>query len=334
MIGKALRLVFYAFVVGVVVLDAAAALAQGSNGALTGPQLSVNRSEAAPGDTVNLAFVGWHARHVDIAVCGNLAKRGSADCNMAGALGNTMVDGERQTTDFLVSAPPVPCPCVIRAWSNATDESAVAPIVITGQPVAPVVDPNAGKAPLDVTIEAEAAPAGFFSALRSALGGPTEYVVTVKVHNPSTDSFQKVTVAGSAGRSSTRDVASFDLQPTPLASGQTWEATTHATLPAPVLGSYVWHATASGGGPAATAASTTHRTPVLLLFLVSVLLVDLGMIVYRFFLRDRLARRKAGPDDDDGGDTDRPPPDPPPGWAAEEAEVRLGRPGAPVGASP
>ena len=80
-------------------------------------------------------------------MCGNLAKRGSTDCNMPASQGVRLyhVD-DSPLTAFVVSAPPGTCPCVIRASSD-TGEVAYAPIEIRGVPTGPVVDPFSDEPP-------------------------------------------------------------------------------------------------------------------------------------------------------------------------------------------
>ena len=70
-----------------------------------------------------------------------------------------------------VAVPTTDCPCVIRVSNSATGELAVAPIVITGHPVGPIIDPPTLDGLIELTITAREAPSGLMPALRSQLGG-------------------------------------------------------------------------------------------------------------------------------------------------------------------
>jgi hypothetical protein len=176
---------------------------------------------------------------------------------------------------------------VVRASSTAQDEVAVVVVRLGGVPVAPVVEPSAGP-PIAVTVHARPAPRGLAASARSALGGPTAYEVTVSVRNQSADTLSGITLAGSAGRSRDDDAVSFTIpSPGSLAPGQRWEHETRVTLPAPVLGRFVWQVAASGAGPAIHAVTSVRRVPMGFVLLMAVLIVDVAAIVGR-----RITRRE------------------------------------------
>ena len=228
--------------------------------ALSGPTLTLDQTVVDPGQQITVIFTGWQGRLVTLSVCGNLAKRGSTDCNMPASQGVRLyhVD-DSPLTAFVVSAPPGTCPCVIRAGSD-TGEVAYAPIEIRGVPTGPVVDPFSDEPPLAVTVKAVPDPDGIGATIKSWLGGPTPYEVTVTVQNQATEAFSAVAVNGAVGRSTEVDMAGFDLFPGALAAGQTWTGTTRVTVPAPVIGEFDWRVLASGAGPV-TETSSSYPVP-------------------------------------------------------------------------
>lgn len=277
-------------------LVASAAVGAGPVGAqpapAVGPVISLGKATLRPGEGVVVTFAGWTARVVTLSVCGNLAKRGSADCNMVTARAVELASaGGAARVEFFVSAPPVDCPCVIRASSTSQDEVAVAPIDLVGVPVGPVVDPYLGPL-VSVSLDARAAHSGFLAAVRSALGGPTTYDVTVSVRNLSAEALSKLGLSGSAGRSGTSEVVSFDVpSPETLGPGQAWTHQTRVTLPAPVFGRFVWRVTASGAGPAVHADSSTRHMPIALVLLATILVADLLFMLWRRVVWRRRAHR-------------------------------------------
>jgi len=271
--------------------------------ALSGPTLTLDQTTVDPGQQITVIFTGWQGRLVTLSVCGNLAKRGSSDCNMPASQGVRLyhVD-DSPLTSFVISAPPGTCPCVIRGSSD-TGEVAYAPIEIRGVPIGPVVDPFSDEPPLAVTVTAVPAPHGIGATLKSWLGGPTDYDVTVVVHNQATEAFSAVAVNGAVGRSTEVDLAGFDLFPGPLGAGQTWTGTARVTVPAPVIGDFSWRVLASGAGPVTETSSSSRAVPWLLIVLVLLLVGDVVAVIVRWVQRRRARRAESG-EPPVGGSTD------------------------------
>lgn len=257
-----------------------------------GPEVTVDRSEVDPSGRVVLTIDGFEAGAVTISVCGNEANRGSADCNMVASRGLRLNrDGSPTTVAMPVAEPPVACPCVLRVSSPNNDEVAIVPIALTGHPVEPVVgSPELGQA-LAVSVSAEAASGNLLGRLRSSLGGPTAYDMTVTVRNGSTAALSRVAVTASVGRGGDDDLVTIEI-PTVgrLGPGETWQHVVRVELPAPVLGGVTWRASASGAGPAAAAEQTTRHVPVLLFALTVVFAGDVVALASRQITRAR--RRK------------------------------------------
>lgn len=275
---------------------------------VTGPTVALDRYEVAPGDQIVLTIDGFDAPGVTISVCGNEARRGSADCNMPESEGRGLRrDGTPTYGSLPVSAPPVPCPCVIRVSTATNDQVAVVPITIIGHPVAPVVDPDIPqRVPLDVSIVANESTAGVGDVLRSSLGGASSYELTVTVRNRSTTAVDALSLSGFAGRNADDELITLELpDPGPIAAGQTWQETIAAELPALTLGDIEWQVTASGAGSSVQAKDTTSDLPILLMVLGVILLLDLLVLFTRLLTRRRRTRGQHADDDPLMDDPDR-----------------------------
>ena len=262
-------------------------------GAVTGPTIVLDRFEAAPGDRLALELAGFNGVPVTISICGNEARRGSVDCDMTASLvRETPVEGA-VGTDLTVTAPPTPCPCIIRASSQDNLQVAVAPLVIIGHPVADVVGGAAAAEVLGVGITANPAPAGFGDTIRSSLGGPTTYEVTIRVTNRATFDVPAVAVSSTYTRHWSGDTRNIDVDdPGTLSPGESWITTVQVDVPSLTFGDVEWRATVSGQGPSVTATDTTSSRPILLYLLMAILAIDLLILAWRLIARVR--RREDG----------------------------------------
>lgn len=290
-----------------VVAIGGAVAAQTPASAPSTPAVLLDRSAARVGEEVVATLTGWPGRSVTLSICGNQALRGSQDCNLVGSETESLQrDGSPSLAALPVAAPPMPCPCVVRASNRTNDIIAFAPLEVVGHPTGPLVEP-AGFEPLRVAVDAERSSEGLLDRLRSALGGPTAYDVTVTVQNRSGSELDGVTVRGAVRRGTGDDdgaVDATDLTFPPvgaLAGGERWTDTARVVLPAPALGRFTLTAVAAGAGPAATATDRVRPLP-LLFFVVLVLFVtDVAAIAGRR-LKRRQDARAAGVDvgEDDG----------------------------------
>ena len=259
----------------------------------SGATISLENAQLVPGQRVSVTLAGWNAPNVNLSVCGNLARRGSADCNVTASQDAQLVNGSSPTVTYLfVFAPPTTCPCVVRASTADQGEVVFAPIELVGVPVGPVVGAAFGT-PISVSIISRAAVRGFFAAIRSTLGGPTAYRVTVTLRNLSPERIPTVSLAGSAGRGGTDMAVSFDIpSPGAIEPGQTWEHDLRVSVPAPMLGRAAWRVVVSGAGAPAEATTVTHRAPVGLYVLAAAFAGDVAAMVWYFTAR-KLARRRS-----------------------------------------
>ncbi|MGB8862022.1 MAG: hypothetical protein WCC60_22390 [Ilumatobacteraceae bacterium] len=263
----------------------------------TGPEVTLDRSEIEPGGRVVLTIDGFTALNVTISVCGNEARRGSSDCNMFASEGLKLdTDGTSTVIQIPVAAPPEPCPCVIRVADRLSDEIAFAPITLIGHPVEPVVDRPGPAQPLDVSISARPAAQGFVQGVRTSLGGPATYEVTVTVKNSSPAAFSKVALDGAVSRDGDQLSGLALDDPGEIAPGRTWQQVVTAEVPGPSFGDLHWTVDVSGAGPVVTAAETTTQRPTLLILLVLFLVADVFVLLIRFVVRRRARRQRAAGD--------------------------------------
>jgi hypothetical protein len=267
-----------------------------SDASLSGPIASVSKEEVEPGGRVVVTIDGFDSLYVTLSICGNEARRGSADCNMAASEGVEVGQiGTALAIEMPVAAPPTDCPCVIRIVGQDTSELAVVPIVITDHPVGPVVDPPSLSNLLVVSIEARSVPRGVLDALRADLGGRTEFEVAVKVKNVSTTPLRQVRLSGSAGRNTADDsLVSLELDdPGLIGVGQTWQQTLNVVVPAPSLGTVEWQVAVSGAGPTIIATHTTKHRPWLLIVMMVILVASVTTLLIRWRVRRRAEREAA-----------------------------------------
>jgi sortase A len=285
-----------------VAFGCSAGVALGQQAPVGYPTITLDRSVVHPGDHVVVQFHNWNAHFVTLSVCGNLARRGSADCDLVNSQGVPITRYSLETlTDFVVTAPPSTCPCVVRASNSDQTEIAYAPITLVGVPTGPVVSPS-DFSPLEVNLAVKRVHGGLGAALRSSLGGPTAYDISLFVRNKSAEALTDVRPYGWAGRSKTDQARTLDFPPVgELGPGQSWSHTVRRSTPAPQLGMFYWEVTVSGAGPSVHRESVTRDTPWLLLIVVAVIIGDLAAIV----LRRLKARHEQGrPQSVEGADAD------------------------------
>ncbi len=262
----------------------------GAQSGSNGPKVLLESVEAEVGDRLVMTISGFRSRVVDITVCGNEARRGSADCDNRGTrTREANDDGAPTPAHVIVTAPPVACPCIVRVASRDNLELAVAPVTIVGHPVADLQESASSQTPLSVAMTAERLGAG---GLRHALGGPATYEVAVLVRNASTFRIENVAAASTFDRGGS-DVRTIEIpDPGPLDPGESWEHVVEVEVPALTFGEVEWSATASGQGPSVTTTSTTTSRPWMLIVMGVILAIDLVILLVR--LVNRLRHRDGG----------------------------------------
>ena len=281
------RCTLAAFVVATSIVGVVAPAFAGSF--LVGPHAELDRTNVEVDDRVIVTIDGFEARVVTISVCGNEGRRGSADCNMVASKGLRLDgDGTATTAQFGISAPPVPCPCIVRVASRNADEVSVVPIKLSGHPMGEVQDAGPGASiedSLAVTFDVEDVTSGFGESLRHELGGPGRYEVTVTVKNRATVTLDGITVSGDIGRRDDEVAAAFDFSRLgPLPAGNTWEQTIVVDVPAPTFGELHWRGFVTRDGATLTATETLTHRPWLLIGVVLFLVLDIALLVGRWLV--------------------------------------------------
>lgn len=228
-------------------LGAAPALAQ-TGGEEPAPQLQLDVTELAVGQTVPVRLTGWPAGLVSVELCGGSATRGSADCAVSTGLTVVVDDSGAGTGELVAARPPVDCPCVVRGRTLAGGVLAVQPVVLTGADVAVPADPGEGgaSAPEDVTggvgvlvTTAIDDPDGWWGHLRAALGGPLRRDVTLSVRNVDGRDLEAGRLEVRAGRNGLSGAVLAEVELDPLPAGQERTYTIPLTVRGPALGHYV-----------------------------------------------------------------------------------------------
>lgn len=267
--------------------------------AAASPSVSLDRTSIKVGDRIIVTLHDWPRRGaVVISVCGNLARRGSVDCDLADSQGMAITPYVPPLTELAVKAPPTNCPCVIRAANSTQDVVAYASIAIAGVPVGPVVGAVV-EAPLALDVTVHRAHAGILAWLRSSLGGPTAYDVTVVLRNTSPEDLPGIRLLAKAGRSAHDQARIIEIAAPPvLAVGRSWTHTQRVTMAAPVIGRLVWVVSAAGAGPPVSDQAASRHVPLLLLLLIASVAGVVTSMVVRW-ARRRLATIDASADQSD-----------------------------------
>lgn len=251
------------------------------------PSVGLVVKEVAIGSTVSLRLGGFTAKVLTIQVCGNEGRRGSVDCNVADAQPVDVPNAASAfLADFVVTKPPVPCPCIVQVASERFDEVAVAAFTLLGHPIAPVVENGTGSIPLQLSIVADPVDGGLWGRARTSLAGATWYDVTVIVQNTSASAVEGTALAVEVGRG-TDDVIREVAFPKvgALAPRGTWRETVRLRMTSPVYGTFLWRATTTAFGLSTTATTTTKSQPTLLVVLVLVLAVVVLTLLVRLVTR-------------------------------------------------
>lgn len=259
--------------------------------ARTGPRIVLDRTEVELGEPIIVTLTGFTSQQATVAVCGNLAKRGSTDCNMPQSQSERIRAEEPETlTQLFIQEPPAACPCIVRALGT-NGEFAIAPIDLVGHPIAPLVSPEIGPL-IEVDLAAERVPTNLSGRLRTGLGAATRFEVTASVRNLTTETLGNVVLRARVSHRLSDDAApvAFDV-PGPIEPGQTWTQTIEVTLPAPMIGTFTWSVAAGGAGPTVEDTYATDAVPVVLYTLVAILVLDLIVLAVRAIRR---SRRRAG----------------------------------------
>ncbi|MGW0432068.1 hypothetical protein ACWDV4_05925 [Micromonospora sp. NPDC003197] len=219
----------------------------------TGPawaaeQLTLAAPAAAPGDRLGVTGSGWTAGAlVQLVTCGQLAIAGSASCDMRAALAVPVRPDGTFAVQFVLSAPPVPCPCVVHATlvGGTARGQADAPLELTGHAMGDTPTVAAAPVRLDLVEVRIAGRSGW----RSLFGAATTRTFVYTVHNPGPQPLPNPPLNVQFGRDGGGDRVSTpgtgDIRP-----GETRTYRVPVTTPFAAFGRYTVRADLGGFSPA------------------------------------------------------------------------------------
>jgi len=233
---------------------------------------------ARPGDSLIVA-VGGFGSPTTVTICGNNGLRGAVDCDQIGGIGLPASDRAIQQDRLVVTAPPAPCPCIVRAATAGDTQVVTTPLDIIGVATAPVVAPDVGAgADLRVAASVAGVPSSFFDRIRSAFGGRTERRLSLILTNTGGAALTGLTVSAAVSRGTQggEPVSAPNIQT--LQPGETRPYTIRVSLSTPAFGSYHVYGSVYGGSTPVSFDVTTTTTPWGLLVVAVLLVVDVGAI--------------------------------------------------------
>ncbi|MEW2379659.1 hypothetical protein AB0883_26645 [Micromonospora sp. NPDC047812] len=103
------------------------------------PRIAVPAGTFRAGDQILVTLGGWPAGTVQIEVCGNGGRRGALDCATSRAGHGQVPASGALTLPVVLAAPPVGCPCLVRARTptGGTRASVALPLTGVSAPPAP-----------------------------------------------------------------------------------------------------------------------------------------------------------------------------------------------------
>jgi hypothetical protein len=214
---------------------------QGAGAEVKGAVIVVSPSTVAVGERVRVDITGWPEGVVTASVCGNAAKRGSTDCDQIGGGSVRVRANGTETLTVDVLAPPVGCPCVIRATTTLGDVVRTAPIAVLGVPTGVDIAPAAGAADasaLHVTSQLRNADVAWPKSWFAAFGGPAYKELVLTMRNTGDLPLADLRVAGRVGRSGTNEGEPVDAVVPLIPAHSTRQVILPVLLSAPVYGDY------------------------------------------------------------------------------------------------
>ncbi|MFD6265453.1 hypothetical protein ACFWFK_30495 [Micromonospora chalcea] len=161
-----------------VAMLAQAAPSPSPSSAATRPAIVVPSGPLTVGQRVTVTLRGWPAGPVHLTVCGNDARRGALDCAHEQAT-TVEVQADTAAAPILLAAPPVACPCVLRAHALTGATQTTAALPLSGVTAVPAPVPAAApRLHLDELRVAGRGP------LRAWFGLPETLTVRVALRNP------------------------------------------------------------------------------------------------------------------------------------------------------
>jgi hypothetical protein len=166
-----------------------------AGGTVSKASMSVSPESAAPGQSVYVAAY-FFPPGIDfqLDVCGDDALQGSADCALAGSITRTTSAVGHFAANLPVLMPPVPCPCVVAAFSSTLAEPIVTGLVVSGAPIAPLT-----QAAPPVKLKVQSAVLEGSGPAAAWFGAAPKRTLVLRVRNTATVSVASPIVVASIG---------------------------------------------------------------------------------------------------------------------------------------
>ena len=257
------------------------------------PTITVSPAAAEPGGRVLVWLDHWPLGVVTVQVCGNNVQRGSQDCDNVGARSIPVRDDTTVQFQLLLTAPPVGCPCVIRAATSGNDVVRAAPIDLIGVPGNTDIAPNAGLAESStVAVRADVVDQeiDFPSSWYSRFGGDAKKNLVLRITNKGSTPLTNLRVAGQVGRKAGSGEPISAPVEGEIVPGERRTVVVPFDVSAPAWGDYVVSGSVYGLAQPLRFRTDTNNDPWALELAVIVFVVVLALLARR---RERKARERA-----------------------------------------
>ncbi|MEV4676069.1 hypothetical protein AB0K34_30845 [Actinomadura sp. NPDC049382] len=221
------------------VLAAAAATPLLASPAHAEPAIDLDRTSVKPGQTVTVRLTGFAPGNLLVELCGNQARRGTADCAVASSASTYAGEGKATAVMLNVAKPPVGCPCVIAVRPVTGGAPRTVPITVAGVPTLSAAErPAASTAGGTRRLSATAVSVRGGGLLDGWLGGAADRALRVTLRNEGTTALTDLPLALTMGRGP--DPADLVTAPAlgTLDPGQERTYEIPFTLGAPAFGRY------------------------------------------------------------------------------------------------
>ncbi len=244
--------------------------------------------EVQEGATFKVAGTGWPADTlIQLEVCGAEARSGTSDC--ASDAAQVVASNVRGTFEgrLALVVPPSPCPCVVRALSQTTTDTALTPIEIPGAPTSHAGDGDI-TAPALRRLEASNVELSGSDNLRTWMGASPQRVFMFELKNTGSVAVNNATVTMTAGPSDNPTGFVKPVKIERMEVGQTRKISVPIEFPNLSYGEQSVRATLNGTSMPTTFAATTTTHPWLVIIIPIVVVLQLLLLLIRNALRRRL----------------------------------------------
>lgn len=241
---KALALALASLVFFFSSLSSSAATAEESSAE---PRVTIPDQEWAEGEAIAVTVEGFPAGVVALAVCGQNAERGSADCNLASSTTMNVGPESRGTGELTSVLPASGCPCVVRATTLDNSVQATTPVRLAGvtdnprvEEPEPEPEPEPEIADLWYSVTSTM-PTDATSVLLRSVAGPATVNLTVTITNPGPTAHPATWVAILVGRNTMSGEFAAEIQIDELEPGGQIVEQVTIEIGAPTWGVYTLH---------------------------------------------------------------------------------------------